>query len=87
MKDSDGEQGTVTLNLMSLKKVLTAHPKEHPRRFWFWPARPEVHTVSLACILPVRPDLTLAKPSSTCKMIVFSVNNVVIIDKFIRGMH
>ena len=73
---------SVDVSFMKLKKVTTADPEEHKRRFWIWPAKKEVISTKRDHILPVRPDLVLAKPPSTRRMLVFSVNNFEIIDKF-----
>ena len=67
---------------MKLKKVATADPEEHPRRFWIWPAAEEVIATSQDYVLPVRPDLVVAKPPSTRRMVVFSVDNAEILDRF-----
>ena len=74
--------GSVEINYMKNKKVLTADPTEHPRRFWVWPAKKDVFVTNKEYVLPVRPNLVIAKPPSTRRMIIFSIENAEIIDKF-----
>ena len=73
---------SVDVSFMKLKKVTNADPEEHERLFWIWPAKKEVIATKRDHILPVRPNLVLAKPPSTRRMLVFSVNNLEIIEKF-----
>ena len=49
------DDGSVDISYMKMKKVLTADPDEHPRRFWIWPALKEVISTKEEYILPVRP--------------------------------
>ena len=68
---------------MKVKNVATADIEEHPRRFWIWPAKTEVLSTEQNYVLPVRPDIVVANPPSTRRLIVFSVENAEIIDKFV----
>ena len=77
-----GSNGSVKVSFMKLKKVATADKSEHPRRFWVWPAKKELLVTEKENVLPLRPDLIVAKPPSTRRMIVFSVENAEILDKF-----
>ena len=79
---SEESDNSVDISYMMNKKVFTAHPAEHPRRFWFWPAKKEVIQTRREFILPVRPDLVIAKPPSSRRMVVFSIENAEIVDKF-----
>ena len=74
----------VKVSFMKQKKVAAADKGEHPRRFWVWPARKEVLDTEEQYVVPVRPDLMVAKPPSTRRMVVFSVENADIIDKFVE---
>lgn len=76
--------GHVDVSYMKPKKVLNADSSEHPRRFWIWPAKEEVLETDLKHILPLKPDLVLAKPPSTRRLLVFSVENAEIADKFVK---
>ena len=73
---------SVDVSFMKLKKFTTADPEQHECRFCIWPAKKEVIATKRDHILPVRPNLVLAKPPSTRRMLVFSVNNLEIIEKF-----
>ena len=77
-----GSNASVKVSFMKLKKVGTADKSEHPRRFWVWPAKKELLVTEKENVLPLRPDLIVAKPPSTRRMIVFSVENAEILDKF-----
>ena len=79
---SGDTEGSIDISYMKIKKVLTADPAEHPRRFWVWPAKKDVIATKKEYVLPVRPDLVIAKPPSSRRMVVFSVENAEIIDKF-----
>ena len=79
---TDEENEEVLVSYMKLKKVATADAEEHPRRFWVWPATREILSTKQIHILPVRPDIALAKPPSTRRILIFSVDNAEIIDKF-----
>ena len=81
---SEEKDDCIDVSYMMPKKVITADPKEHPRRFWFWPAKKEVIPTKKEFMLLVRPDLVIAKPPSSRRMVVFSVNNADIIDKFVQ---
>ena len=72
----------IQINFMKLRKIATADPEEHSRRFWIWPAIKEVIPIKQVYVLPIRPDLVVAKPPSTRRILVFSVENAHIIDKF-----
>ena len=74
--------GCVKVSFMKLKKLRLAEKAEHPRRFWIWPAVKETVEVKKDSVLALRPDLIVAKPPSTRRMVVFSVENAEIIDKF-----
>ena len=56
---------SVDVSFMKLKKFTTADPEQHECRFWIWPAKKEVIATKRDHILPVRPNLVLAKPPST----------------------
>ena len=56
---------------MELKKIGTADKSEHPRRFWVLPAKKELLDTEKLNVMPLMPDLIVAKPAST----VFSVEN------------
>ena len=71
------------MSYMKLKKVATADAAEHSLRFWVWPATKEVIATKQMFVLPVRPDIVLAKPPSTRRILIFSVENAEIIDRFI----
>ena len=76
--------GAVDISYMKLKNVATADIEEHPRRFWIWPAKKEVLSTEHNYVLPVRPDIVIARPPSTRRLLVFSVENAEIIDKFVE---
>ena len=76
--------GAVDVSYMKLKSIATADIEEHDRRFWIWPAKEEVLSTEQEYVLPVRPDIVIAKPPSTRRMLVFSVENAEIVDKFIE---
>ena len=67
---------------MKLKKVATADLAELPCRFWIWRATKEVIAIKQMFVLPIRPVLAVAKPPSTRRILVFSVDNAEIIDRF-----
>ena len=79
---TDEENEEFLVSYMKLKKVATADAEEHPRRFWVWPATREILSTKQIHVLPVRPDIALAKPPSTRRILIFSVDNAEIIDKF-----
>ena len=79
---TEEENEEVQISFMKVKKVATADPAEHPRRFWIWPAVKEVIGIKQVYVLPVRPDLVVAKPQSSRRILIFSVENADIIDKF-----
>ena len=79
---TDEENEEVLVSYIKLKKVATADAEEHPRRFWVWPATREILSTKQIHVLPVRPDIALAKPPSTRRILIFSVDNAEIIDKF-----
>ena len=79
---TEEENEEVQISFMKVKKVATADPAEHPRRFWIWPAVKEVIGIKQVYVLPVRPDLVVAKPPSSRRILIFSVENADIIDKF-----
>ena len=81
-EDGWEENEEVQISFMKVKKVATADPAEHPRRFWIWPAVKEVIGIKQVYVLPVRPDLVVAKPPSSRRILIFSVENADIIDKF-----
>ena len=76
--------GAVDVSYMKLKSIATADIEEHDRRFWIWPAKEEVLSTEQEYVLPVRPDIVIAKPPSTRRLLVFSVENAEIVDKFIE---
>ena len=80
----DEINATVEVSCMKLKKVATADKSEHPKRFWIWPAKEEVFAVKQEHILPICPVLVLAKPPSTRRMLIFSIDNAEIIDQFFK---
>ena len=79
---TEEENEEVQVSFMKVKKVATADPAEHPRRFWIWPAVKEVMGIKQVFVLPIRPDLVVAKPPSSRRILIFSVENADIIDKF-----
>ena len=76
---TDESEGYVDVSYMKQKKVAT----EHPRRFWIWPAKREVISTKQEYLMHIRPDLVIARPPSTRRMVVFSIDNAEIIDKFV----
>ena len=80
---TDDSEGSVDVSYMKQKKVATADPTEHPRRFWIWPAKREIISTKQEYLMPIRPDLVIARPPSTRRMVVFSIENAEIIDKFV----
>ena len=61
---------TVTVSYMHPKKILTADPDEHSRRFWFWPAIKDRFKTKRSCILNLTPSICLATPPSTTRMLI-----------------
>ena len=69
------DDDTVKVSYMCPKTLKTANQDEHPRRFWYWPARKEKFDTHRSCIMNLKPSLTLSTPPSTNKMIIFSCDN------------
>jgi len=70
------DQDTAEISYMEPKKVLTASADEDPRKFWIWPFPEVKYDTSRESIMDMRPaELTLARPPSTSRMLVFSVGN------------
>ena len=76
------DDDTVNVTYMKPKKILTASPDEHPRRFWIWPYPEETYATNRFCIQDLRPaDLQLAIPPSTKRMLVFSLGNAEVLSR------
>ena len=66
---------TVDVNYMKTKEISTADLNEGLQCFWIWPAKKDIVATRRNHVLPVRPGLVMAKPSSTRRIVVFSVEN------------
>ena len=81
------DNNIVEINYMEPKKVITASSDEHPRKFWKWPFPEIIYNTDKKFIMHLRPaELTLARPPSTSRMLVFSVRNGEILGRLRSGI-
>ena len=76
--------GAVDVSYMKLKSIATADIEEHDWRFWIWPAKEDVLSIEPEYVLPVRPNIVVAKPPYTKRLLMFSVENTEVVDTFIE---
>ena len=71
---------TVKVSYMLPKRIATAHPMEHKRRFWMWPSEHKLHDTKRCCIINLRPFLVLQSPPSSKRNFIFTCLNAELLE-------